>query len=593
MQRSALILLTAILLTAIPLSAATYYVSPSGSGDTSGSDRDNCMTQAEAEDDDASPGDIFLYQPGTYAVINPDSIGTSEAWITYQADPGTCDGMDSGWWANTITKHTDSTHAVTTEIKMRSKGAGTPTPQYLVIDGFSVVCDDPLWMKGGAINFAPGSVRAVTVQNIMCWGVTPDDATYHFNTELTQHCISFMESVNGYYQDITIENIYGQLFAKGVYMAGQIIGNVEIKNVHLYDMCTTAVTQHANVQGTHADMVFDGLHIEKQSWKPSATPSYTDTIDTPGSPANLKFEYNGSVPSQTDYTSVTHSGSTAVRVTSDIEDLGGGDYRVTVNAAFPWDVSASDSFSFHDAMHASGVAIYEPIHLKNSIIHNFGNTGTVYTYGTTAEDICVENCLFYAPYNAVSFAVWMGNYAPGDGMIFRNNTVIGRRHVNYPGNARYKHGLAAKLQGKGGTDYSTWNVSNNIVVGRMYVTGGTIYGNHIWNNESNFINNDVNDCVVYCDDSSPSDPDIFTSTATTPYFVCGAGWDDMLISAGSANLNAGAKLVSGSPAVNAATEAYATSTDREGQARSDPDVGFDELDGGGGQTYYLLIRGGS
>lgn len=583
---------------ALPAAAATYYVSPSGSGDYSGSDRNNCMTQAEAEDNDASAGDIFLYQPGTYAAMAPLSLGTSGNPITYKADPGTCGGMSAGWYENAISKVTSSTHPVTTRIQFQSLGGDNPTSQYLVVEGFAFVCNDDYGLSGGAIDFSAGSVADVTVRNCMVWGYVPASDPWFYDNEPTQHIVSMYNADYGRYRNILVENVYGQYASKGLLCSGQVHDNVIIKNCHFRDAYRWLVWFTATPSsGDETDFVLDGLHLEQTTRKCASQISLTDAVSQQGSPTNQQFYYVGSYPSGGDkYVTIEHAAQSTMRDITAFEDMGSSTYRVTVSTAFPWAIEVDDVCKFHDDTHTVGIGVHRPLTIKNCRIHNVGNTGTIYSYGTSTTDILIENNLLYAPHNQSNYTLDFSGYPVGEDITIRNNTIVSRRHSNYPANARYRYGLALSVSARAGTNTrDTWSVTNNLVVGNFYVPGGRIYNNTMWCNWNNCIANDVNDCTVYCDYSNPWDGTIFESIATTPYFVCGTGFDDTLINGGATNCNAMFKLVSGSPAINdgSSTAGDYTPTDFEGQARdATPDQGFDELDVES-STRYLLIRSGS
>ena len=595
MHRAILSLL--ILLAAAPLPAATYYVSPSGGGNLSGSDRSNCMTQAEAEDNDASPGDIFLYQPGDYAAMAPLSLGSSGSPITYKADPGTCGGMTAGWYEGSIEKVTGSTHAVTPKITFQSLGGDTPTSQYLVVEGFAVICTGSYGLQGGAIDLSAGSVADVTVKNCMCWGYVPATDPWFYDNEPTQHCISMYNSDAGRYKNLLFENVYGQFFSKGALCLGQVHANVLIKNCHFRDIYRWCVWFSAvPSSGTWDDFILDGLHLEKTITVCASQIALTDSVSQQGSPTNAQFYYVGSYPSGGNkYVTIEHDAQSTMRPISAFEDMGSSTWRVTVSTVFPWAIDVDDVCKFHDDTHTVAIGIHRPITVRNCRIHNTGGTGMIYSYGTSTTDIKIENNLLYAPGNQSNYSIDFSGYPVGDNLIIRNNTIASRRHQNYPANVRYRYGLALAASGRAGTNLrDTWSVTNNLVVGNFYIPGGRIYNNTMWCNWSSCIMDDVNDCTVYCDYTTPWDGTIFESTATTPYFVCGPDFDTTLVSGGAVNQNAAFKLVAGSPAIDAgsAVSGDYTSTDFEAQSRdATPDLGFDELDLGESTT-YLLLRGG-
>lgn len=68
--------------------ADIWYVTPTGAGNQTGTDRDNAWSMTSMNQSVLQPGDFVYFGQGTYTDrLTPSASGTSMALITYMADP--------------------------------------------------------------------------------------------------------------------------------------------------------------------------------------------------------------------------------------------------------------------------------------------------------------------------------------------------------------------------------------------------------------------------------------------------------------------------------------------------------------------------
>lgn len=581
-----------ILLSPVPLWAATYYVGPTSTGNGSGSDRDNLMAFSTALSG-GSPDDVFLLQPGSYGTLTPTCYGSSGHPITYRADPATCTARAANWYEGDLERPSSSVSAVVSQIASSNyQSGGEPLDQNLLVEDLFVVCTI-YGGSNGAIDFGQYAAE-ITVRGCSVFGREPADTTYHFHDERTNLAIAFYHA-SGKWRDITVESCYAEFSYKGVQWYGPVGDGILIKDCHIRD-CISTQCSFQDTSSGNGTITVDGCHFEQMTFLANSSPELSGTVYAEGSPANMQFTYEGTIPSYNSWVYVTHAGQTALRPRSNIVDNGNGTVTVTVGVAFPWAVAVSNPFSLHETVHGSGVSLRSGSHtIRNCRIHNCWNTGAMYAYITGLTNVIVENCLVYDPPNNNNLPVNFNTHKIGENWTIRNNTFASRRHQNYPSNKAYHYGYVIEVSYDTGVDPDTLTFSNNLVLGL-----GKAYATHCRNN---IVYSDLTwDCFQTDSEGNNQGNTVYQSGTQDPapfdsgFFVGGTGFVDLLTGAGASggNFNGAFKLVSGSDAVNYGYLPHATPTDHEDQTRdANPDAGFDELDGDPPTTHYLLMRSGS
>ncbi|MHC4644454.1 MAG: InlB B-repeat-containing protein [Planctomycetota bacterium] len=222
--------------------------------------------------------------------------------------------------------------------------------------------------------------------------------------------------------------------------------------------------------------------------------------------------------------------------------------------------------------HGSGIEIRSShATIRNNIIHDFGNSCGLRTYGTPADgpyhDLLIENNLIYDIYNYADNAVWLMN--SGSNVVFRNNTIVGM-HTDNSGRDWYQRPFrVSSPSGSGG-----FALYNNVIVGKVEFLDGSspdgFTGNIMWSCYSNGVWQSSSPGNIIVNPGDSSQPDYFENPGN--FFVGSA--DFTYAVRHRLNLNNAFQLAENSPAIGYAGPAYATTTDLLDNPRdAQPDAG--------------------
>jgi len=575
---------------------ATYYVGPAATGSASGGDRSNLMAFSAFRDTTSTAGDIALLQPGSYSMLFNGEGGTNAGalgnHIIYRADPASCTARSTDWFSRTtdLESPNPAIHVVAETVEFRYwRTAGsfnTATPYRITLDG--------VWATG--LLYINGTVADVTVSNC---NFMPGVGTYYSTTSSYGIYLRHIVGSGSDIRDILIEDCYvnGSIQIMGI--QGIVRGPLRFHGVRGTN-CGGSFVSYQPSGGEHYDTtIIEDSHFDRYVQIPydASTVISRIIVEVDGENPRTRFRIDSDVSATyMDFIDFTHEGTPKQALQA--VGTGGIDHGtlwVTLPTEAPWDLTTDDVPRFYDDCHGSGLAIRaDDLTVRRCQFHNLGDTAGVYIYksiapNTGAADVNVTDSLFYSIGNGVWGVAFGGTYDDlGDNFTFKNNTVIGRYSSDDTGRAYCHYGRALIVQTNAAADTSTWNISNNLIVGLIqgsmgnavrcgnivyahgtiapYVAAGELLDGADPNNTGNL--------VIYAGEAWGFEPEPFDQAGT--YFVASAGnFDDVLTTYPfNYNLSTDFQLKAGSPAIDAGSAANGTATDLIGWIRTaTPDVG--------------------
>jgi hypothetical protein len=597
---------------------ATYYLGPAATGSGSGADRNNLMSLATFRDTTSAPGDIGLLQPGTYGTLtlNPatgTNIGAAGNHITYWADPATCTARSTDWFTRTTALETanPAIHAVCAGITIKSYRASTPpVPNDYTVAASYYITLDGLWST--AYVYFEFCAEDVTITNCnIAVAVT------QYLSTADDYCVQF-KNYSGHGSDfanITISNCYLYGGGRNVAYQAQFSGPMYLTSCHLTRSVGSFITwgptdtgladYYLYVDGCHADTYYKSANDASPQTR---TITAVDAVE----PRRIFTVSADVVSTYTDFVDFTHGGTP----NQEIKLVGNANFNhtthvVTLPEAVTFDFNVGvDAASFYDDGHGSGINISgDYLSIDQSIFHNLGDTAGIYIYknvgSTGAHDITITNSLFYSCLNGIWGWSLGGTYDDcGDNLTVKGNTFIGLYYSDYDSTHPAAHyGRCLNIEANAAADTSTWNISNNIIVGLLsgHLGSAVRCGNIVYAHGSPYPHvpygellngadpTNTGNVVIYAGEALGSEPEPFHKAGM--YFVANAAnFDDVFTSAGftdaehgdwfNFNFNIEFYIKATSPARASGNTTYKTTVDLLGTSRgSPPSVGAYEYAG--------------
>jgi len=136
--------------------------------------------------------------------------------------------------------------------------------------------------------------------------------------------------------------------------------------------------------------------------------------------------------------------------------------------------------------------------IRKNLLHDGGNSAGVMFYsGATYSNIIFENNVIYDPHNTNAFVM----YSPGENIVIRNNTIIGRG-VYSAAETNMKYSGALQIySSSSGFDYSDISFYNNIILGITNFEDGITLLNH----SNNIFFAVMDDWAFYDSEDMPND----------------------------------------------------------------------------------------